>query len=159
MYMYLRKVISGGQTGVDQAGLEAARLCGITTGGYAPKGYRTLSGPNEKLKTVYSLQESKFSSYKCRTYQNVKMSHGTIIIAKKFSSAGTVCTKNALWEYRRLFINVNLSRPVDVQVVVDWIINSEIQILNIAGNSENTAPGIYEFALNYLTKVFNKQKE
>jgi hypothetical protein len=32
----LRKVISGGQTGVDLAGLDAAREAGILTGGYCP---------------------------------------------------------------------------------------------------------------------------
>jgi hypothetical protein len=30
------KVISGGQTGVDQAALRAAKACGIPTGGWAP---------------------------------------------------------------------------------------------------------------------------
>ena len=30
----LERVISGGQTGADQAGLRAARACGIPTGGW-----------------------------------------------------------------------------------------------------------------------------
>jgi hypothetical protein len=37
-------VISGGQTGADQAALRAARACGIATGGWAPKGWLT-EGP------------------------------------------------------------------------------------------------------------------
>ena len=39
------KIISGGQTGVDQAALRAAKACGIPTGGWAPKGWRTEDGP------------------------------------------------------------------------------------------------------------------
>jgi hypothetical protein len=35
----LEKVVSGGQTGADQGGLRAARLAGIPTGGWAPKGW------------------------------------------------------------------------------------------------------------------------
>jgi hypothetical protein len=35
----IERVISGGQTGVDQAGLRAARAAGIATGGFAPKGW------------------------------------------------------------------------------------------------------------------------
>ena len=38
-------VISGGQTGVDQAALRAARSCGIPTGGWAPRGWLTEDGP------------------------------------------------------------------------------------------------------------------
>lgn len=36
----IKKVISGGQTGADQAGLLAARVCGVDVGGTAPKGYQ-----------------------------------------------------------------------------------------------------------------------
>lgn len=35
------KIISGGQTGADMGGLEAAREYGFPTGGYAPKGWMT----------------------------------------------------------------------------------------------------------------------
>jgi hypothetical protein len=31
----LKKIVSGGQTGADQAGLKAARAAGIETGGWA----------------------------------------------------------------------------------------------------------------------------
>jgi hypothetical protein len=37
----LAKVISGGQTGADQAGRRAARAAGIPTGGWAPLGWKT----------------------------------------------------------------------------------------------------------------------
>jgi hypothetical protein len=35
------RVISGGQTGVDRIGLQAAVAMGLETGGTAPKGYMT----------------------------------------------------------------------------------------------------------------------
>ncbi len=34
----LHRVISGGQTGVDCAGLDAALIAGLDIGGYVPKG-------------------------------------------------------------------------------------------------------------------------
>lgn len=43
--MTLTKIISGGQTGVDQAALRAARDLGITTSGTAPLGWITEDGP------------------------------------------------------------------------------------------------------------------
>jgi len=40
----LKKVISGGQTGVDRAALDAAMKLGIEVGGWCPKGRRALDG-------------------------------------------------------------------------------------------------------------------
>jgi Circularly permutated YpsA SLOG family len=39
--MLLKKIISGGQTGADQAGLRTAKRLGIETGGWMPQGWRT----------------------------------------------------------------------------------------------------------------------
>jgi len=40
----LERVISGGQTGADQAGWRAARASGIPTGGAMPGGFLTEDG-------------------------------------------------------------------------------------------------------------------
>ena len=56
IWMSLRKVVSGGQTGADQAGLRAARAAGIETGGWAPKGWETEEGPAPWL-SDYGLKE------------------------------------------------------------------------------------------------------
>jgi len=42
--MILKKIISGGQTGADQAGLDAAIEYGLPHGGWIPKGRLTESG-------------------------------------------------------------------------------------------------------------------
>ena len=54
-FYQLERVISGGQTGIDQLGLEVARSLGTPTGGVAPKGYLTESGPNSSLREWYGL--------------------------------------------------------------------------------------------------------
>ena len=41
----IERVISGGQTGADQAGLAVAKRLGIPTGGCMPKGWLTEAGP------------------------------------------------------------------------------------------------------------------
>lgn len=43
--MPLRWIISGGQTGADQGGLDAGKALGLKTGGLMPKGWRTEAGP------------------------------------------------------------------------------------------------------------------
>ena len=50
-------VISGGQSGADRAGLEAARIVGVQTGGTAPSGFATSEGAKLDLGTVYGLKE------------------------------------------------------------------------------------------------------
>lgn len=39
------KIISGGQTGVDRAALDAAMACGVATGGWCPEGRQAEDGP------------------------------------------------------------------------------------------------------------------
>jgi hypothetical protein len=56
----LKKVISGGQTGVDRAGLDAAIDAGISIGGYCPKGRIAEDGI---IPDCYPLIEIKTSSY------------------------------------------------------------------------------------------------
>ena len=72
----LRKVISGGQTGVDRAGLDAARVLGIEIGGHCPRGRRAEDG---RIPDIYPLEETPESNYKVRTSLNVLNSDATLI--------------------------------------------------------------------------------
>jgi hypothetical protein len=56
----IKKIISGGQTGVDRAALEFALKFNICHGGWIPKGYIAEDGP---LPDKYQLQEMSTSSY------------------------------------------------------------------------------------------------
>ena len=62
----LSKVVSGGQTGADQAGLRAAAKAGIDTGGWACKGWLTEKGPASWL-ADYGLAECPVPDYPART--------------------------------------------------------------------------------------------
>jgi hypothetical protein len=46
----LAKIISGGQTGTDQAAWRAAKTYGITTGGRMPERFITEDGPRPEVK-------------------------------------------------------------------------------------------------------------
>jgi predicted Rossmann-fold nucleotide-binding protein len=71
-------VISGGQTGADQAGWRAAEACGIPPGGWMPRGFLTEDGPQRWFANVYGAREMPTASYPARTVQNVRDSDGTI---------------------------------------------------------------------------------
>jgi len=147
-------IISGGQTGADVAGLEAARLLKISTGGWAPKNFLTSTGPNPTLlRNIYRLKESKYG-YKIRTNQNVNDSDGTIRLCVDFFSPGEICTLDAINKYHKPHFDVYLLNPIHHQECVNWIFNNNIKILNIAGNSQGKRGyDIYTLAGNYIYTV------
>src|SRR2546423_14675973 len=82
----LRKVISGGQTGVDQAALRAARDCGLEIGGWCPPGRVSEGGvipgefplketPDERSPEGPDVPRAQ------RTGRNVRDLAGTLVIA------------------------------------------------------------------------------
>jgi hypothetical protein len=73
----LQKIVSGGQTGVDRAGLDAAMEAGIPIGGYCPKGRLAEDGT---VPDMYPLIELTKGGYKARTEKNVVESDGTLIL-------------------------------------------------------------------------------
>ena len=90
-----QKIISGGQTGVDQIALEIAHELGYKTGGYAPRTFRTENGPQRSLQTKYGLVEMKTLDCKVRSMANVDAADLIIIFnCLPGGSVGTVCTQH-----------------------------------------------------------------
>ncbi len=167
----LERVISGGQTGVDQAALFAARDCGLATGGWMPKGYRTLVRNREDFNTMFGMQEHPSFEYAPRTGQNVFESDGTVRIAEDFTSPGERCTKRYINLHKRPDMMIRTSYNKDFQVggtsyfgliiadgyiyrLINFIQANGIRTLNVAGNSETTCHGIYDATYSFLVKVF-----
>ena len=152
------KVISGGQTGVDQAALMAAKAAGIATGGWMAHGWQTLDGIHEEFRELFCMEECPDRGYSPRTVRNVRDSDGTLCIAKNFTSPGELCTHRAVLAYRKPSFSVRwhpvhgMSRTA--QEVINWIIVCGIDTLNVAGNSEQTARGIQTRAYDFLLSVF-----
>jgi len=152
----LRKVISGGQTGADIAGLEVAKKFGLETGGILPFGFKTLGGCRPEYKEMYGVTAHKSSSYVPRTRENARDSDGTIRLAFNFDSAGEVCTLKAIKDYNKPHIDVDLSDPRPVSEVVVWIEENGIEVLNVAGNAEQTSAGTHEAATQYLERLIEE---
>ena len=152
----LSKVISGGQQGADQAGLFAAWLLNIPTGGWAPKGWLTSTGADKTLlHDIFGLEECS-GGYKERTYWNVRDSDATIRFALDFSSPGEKCTLKAIVKYNKFYLDVDLYKPLSVTEIRNWILEHKINILNIAGNRQrNSGPDIYGLTFSILYQVFS----
>ena len=155
----IRKVISGGQTGVDRAGLDAALNAGIPIGGYCPRGRGAEDGVIPEQYPLIEL-ESPDSYY--RTEKNVLESDGTLILNKGILSEGTELTHEFTIKYGKpsLIIQLDADPQIEPSHVIRWIQGHYINVLNIAGPRESKHPaGIHAEALAYLEKVFSLLKE
>jgi hypothetical protein len=125
----LKEIITGGQTGIDQAALQVAREAGITTGGTAAKGWMTEEGPAPWL-ADFGLVECSVPGYPARTLENVKNSNGTVIFGDE-NSEGSRLTK-------RFCGNTLYKKPCTVNPTVEeclyFIWHHKIEKMNVAGN-------------------------
>jgi hypothetical protein len=150
----LIQVISGGQTGADLGGLIAAKACGLATGGWMPKGFRTLDGPRPDLAREYGLQEHPSPHYPPRTRRNVQLSDATLRFARHWQTPGEQATLRYLVRHGKPFLDVDVGSPPPPAEVADWLRVQNVRIINVAGNSERSVPGIEAFVVAYLTEVF-----
>ena len=142
-------VVSGGQTGVDQAGLRAARDRGLATGGWCPPGSTCESGkipghfgltptPRERADSAPDIPRS------LRTEWNVRDSDGTLILlpADLDIDPGTGWTRQCTNRYDKPLLVCDPRSPSTADRVRAWLVRHRIRVLNVAGPSESRAPGI-----------------
>ena len=150
----LKKIVSGGQTGVDRAALDAAIRLGIPHGGWIPKGRLTEDGP---LPAMYALDEMPTENYAERTEQNVVDSDGTLIISRGTLSGGTEYTRKMVLKHGKQMLHIDLAlvpNPMDAaSLITSWLEMHRIEVLNVAGPRASKDPAIYLEALAMLTRM------
>ncbi|MBW3595740.1 MAG: putative molybdenum carrier protein [Planctomycetes bacterium] len=143
---YVRRIVSGGQTGVDRAALDAAIALGIDHGGWSPRGRRAEDGV---IDSRYRLRETDSTKYHVRTEWNVRDSDGTLILHRGELSGGTDYTRRCAALHGKPCLSVALA-TANLRDIRTWLADNAIAVLNVAGPRESTAPGIYEEALALL---------
>ena len=146
------RIISGGQTGVDRAALDAAWSCGLPHGGWCPKGRVAEDG---EIGALYDLKETPKNTYSQRTRWNVRDSDGTLILTRGTPTGGTAYTIGVAKELGRPCLRVQVDDPGAAARITEWLAKQEIATLNVAGPRDSTSPGIYEDAKKILTRVFS----
>lgn len=154
------RIISGGQTGVDRAGLVAAMTYSIPIGGWLPKG--RLAEDGVVPEDFYDMQECE-GGYRERTRANVRSANATLVLSDRFPiTGGTAYTAEVAKELVRPYKIVNLDACDAVTQIRDWMLlledsqEKELKkiILNIAGPRESISPGIFAKAKAILIDVF-----
>jgi len=145
------KIISGGQTGVDRAALDFALSHGINCGGWCPAGRLDEFG---KIPDHYPVQELQSGGFTERTLQNVKDSDGTVVIYPGELRAGTEQTVRFSVELKRphqLIDASKLSAEDAAELIVEFVSENKIGILNVAGPRQSEWPQGYDYAFRALS--------
>lgn len=161
------KIVSGGQTGADRAGLDVAINHRIPHGGWCPRGRWAEDGP---LDPRYKLLETEARRVIVRTRQNVIDSDATLVFAFGPPVGGSRATLSFASQCKRPYLHVDLNDRDDcanARRISRWLADiveerfgsepdTELFVLNVAGSRESTAPGIYERVYNILANFFHE---
>ena len=143
------KVVSGGQSGADRAGLDWAIARGLPHGGWCPKGRRSEDGT---IDSRYTLIETPNAGYLQRTEWNVRDSDATLIFTLtdkldggSAKTAGFAANSGKPWRH--------IYRGVHPRYIASFLAKHQVTILNIAGKREFSAPGISKWVAEMLEQA------
>jgi hypothetical protein len=148
------KIVSGGQTGVDRAALDAAIDSGLPHGGWVPLGR---IAEKEIIPPNYVLQETPTTDSTIRTEWNIRDSDATLIFAYGELLHGTKLT----WELANVLgkpvLMIDLRSTSEDEAVIrvsKWLSFIQPQTLNVAGSRASENSEIYSMVYSALLLVF-----
>ena len=147
------KIISGGQTGVDRAALDAALECGVDLGGWCPEGRLSEEGV---IPDVYPVQELPEAGYSERTRQNIIDSDGTAIVYFGQPHGGTMQTIEFCIQSQKAYILIDaevFSVGQAAKSVLHFIEEYSISTLNVAGPRASDEPRAYRYAKDVIVSA------
>jgi Circularly permutated YpsA SLOG family len=152
--MRLQKIVSGGQTGVDRAALDAVLASHFPCGGWAPGDRMAEDGV---IPDRYPLIVLPNGGYRQRTRLNVSDSDGTAILFNEILRGGTRLTRNLCALLKRPYILINAAETLDPIVAAETILkfmeDNEIQVLNVAGPRASGWAAGYAFAFATIERL------
>jgi hypothetical protein len=153
------QIVSGGQTGVDRAALDAAIELGLPYRGWCPLGgwAEDLPEPPGLLARYELLRETPSGEPSQRTRWNVRDSDATLILlagAAPPPASGTALTVAAAEQLARPFAVVELGSHGAAERALALLAElPRDAALNVAGPRESGAPGIYARAREFLAEL------
>jgi hypothetical protein len=148
-----QKLITGGQTGVDRAVLDACLNYSFPCGGWCPKNRKAEDG---KIAAKYPLIEMHEEDYAARTRKNVAGSDGTLIVVSGDLKGGTLLTQQFAHELKK---PLRIVRPyTNPSHLIPWLILNNISTLHVAGPRENEWINAYPLTYRFITELIVKIK-
>ena len=152
-------IVSGGQTGVDRAALDAAIAAGLAYAGWTPRGgwAEDLPDPPGLLGLYPDLRACAERHPAARTRLNVKDSDATLLLWPRPGqtlSRGTALTLAACRQAGRPRLMVDPAAPNAAEEIAGWRAAGAFIRINVAGPRESQAPGVYQAARVLLDPLF-----
>ena len=150
----IKKIVSGGQTGADRAGLDVAIRWGFPHAGWCPKGRKAEDGT---IGGQYQLVETPSASYLQRTEWNARDSDATVIFTiAPTLTGGSKRTAEFAAKHRKpcLHLPRHLSSYEPALVLQRFIEENSVQVLNVAGTRGSKEPDVWRFAYETLEAAF-----
>ena len=149
------RIISGGQTGADRGGLDAALVLGIAHGGWVPRGRRAEDGP---VPLQYEVREMASPEYDDRTRRNVVEADGTVIFTVGPPTGGSKLTYEHAMTTAKPVLSIELGPrcvvpPGAVERFRRWLEGHQIRTLNVAGSRESGTPGMQRAVRDFLIQA------
>lgn len=156
--MSLAKIVSGGQTGVDRGALDAALAAKFPCGGWCPADRSAEDGP---IPVRYPLSSLPGAGYRERTRQNVTDSDGTLILfdgtlTDGKLTGGTWLTARLAQECAKPLLKTDAAtspRPIAVKMILAWVDEHRIQVLNVAGPRASGWPQGSDYAREVIAAL------
>ncbi len=150
------KVISGGQTGVDRAALDAAQALGMPCGGFCPRGRRAEDG---RVSERYPLVELASSAYAARTRANVEAADATLVLVQAKPTGGTKLTIQWCQRLNKPHLVLSPLEDQAFQKARNWLAAVRPDVLNVAGPRESQWHGGYQVAFDFLVRLFQSLRD
>lgn len=147
-------IVSGGQTGADRAGFDAAIELGIPHKGWCPKGRKAEDG---RIPDFYQLTETPSAAYLQRTAWNVRDSDATVIFTMSAElTGGSLKTKQFAQKAGRPVLHLHPGTPDAARELAGFLEVHFVRVLNVAGSRGSKEPKVGELVRRVLTEVFTR---